>query len=158
LSQILAANTDFVRVSTLAAGRTTMVLLMALAAAAIITPAMLLLIPSFGIRGAAAATLVGGLARLVMEQHVARRSIRINLPWLRVAVMAGLAGACWVAGSLAAGSGALLVTVAIKSCLLISFPAIVWVLPLLTPDERGTARLLLTEALRMLRSPHASRV
>lgn len=141
-AQVISADTEFVRVGTMAAGRTMMVLLTAAGAVTVITPALAFLIPRFGIQGAAAAMLGGGLVRLFLEQRVARRSMKVELPWSRVWLMFALATSCWAAARYATASVGLGYGLVIKCGLLALFLLIPWWSPLLGAEERRITRIL----------------
>jgi O-antigen/teichoic acid export membrane protein len=150
VAQILTANSDFVRVSTMAAGRTKMVLVTALVAAVVITPALLILIPLFGGRGAATAIILGSLVRLFIDHRVARRSNPISLPWTRTALLAAVACGCWAVGSLGTASMSVFFALLAKAGLVAVFLVVGWGVPLMTREARQLATTLLAHALDLV--------
>ncbi len=99
---------------------------MAVVVAAVVNTVLnVLLIPTYGMMGAAWATLVAFLVQMVLQVGAAQRYYPIPYQWARLTKLLAIAGALYLA-SLAVPGLALPVAVAAKGLLLASFPALLW--------------------------------
>jgi len=133
---IVSANSEFVRVSILAAGRTRTTFVIALSVLCFVVPLFALMIPFFGVRGAAMAMLLGAVFRLAVEQHISGRLNAIKLPWRRAISMTALGATVWVCAKYShLFSGGFFVTILIKSCLVMVFLTVIRWLNLVNHSE-----------------------
>ena len=109
----------------------------------------LMLIPRYGMLGAAWGTLCGFLLQATIQVSVALRYYPIPYQWSRLAKLVGLAGAVYGASFFVGGSS-LAVAVASKVALLAAFPALLWVSGFFEEVEKERARHVGAGLLRWL--------
>lgn len=112
------------------------------------------LIPRYGMAGAAWATLAGFVVQTVIQVTVAMRFYPIPYQWSRLGRLAGAAGGLFLAGTLVPAAS-LPVAVAAKAGLLLSFPALLWVVRFYEPAELAHVRRIRTGLVRRLAASRA---
>jgi O-antigen/teichoic acid export membrane protein len=123
--------------------RTGLKLGVTVATAAVMLALYAALIPGWGGKGAALAT-VGGFAFLAVGTFlVSQRVFPVCYPWARLAGLAGLAGGLWLVGQ-AVPTGAW--GIIAKGGLLVAGPALAWGLGLIPAVEKQAARDMLRAA------------
>ncbi len=108
--------------------------------AGLITIGYLTLIPAFGAIGAAAATAIAFLGRLIWIERRAERLYPLAVPWPRAMGMVGLGTVAWALSFLAPEPIGL--SIAVKTLIFLAFTAALLVLPGLLPTEVQRALLL----------------
>jgi O-antigen/teichoic acid export membrane protein len=107
------------------------------------------LIGRFGMVGAAWATLLGFLIIAVGSYWFSQKALPLNLGMPRVLSGVLLAIGLYMIGWMEAAHSILFV-IALKVCLVLSFPALVWKLRVLSPDEMGTLESMRDRATTIL--------
>jgi O-antigen/teichoic acid export membrane protein len=122
----------------------------AVAVAAAVTIGLnFLLIPRYGMMGAAWGMLLGFIIQAAIQIFVALRYYPIPYQWTRLGRLVGLSGALYAA-SLLVPTSSLPVAVASKGCLLAAFPALLWVSGFFEEAEKERARQVGSGLLRRL--------
>jgi O-antigen/teichoic acid export membrane protein len=107
------------------------------------------LIPRFGMLGAAAGTLIGFTVQAAIQITVALRYYPIPYQWNRFARLFGLAGALYAA-SLFVGAASLPAAIASKLSLLAAFPVLLWLTGFFEQAEMERARQVRAGLVRRL--------
>lgn len=111
------------------------------AAAAVNVVLNVLLIPRFGIIGAAWATLAGFVTLIAIEMTVSLRFYPIPYQWDRFAKLAGVAATLYAAGMLVPSGGSTVAVAAEKAAILVAgFPVLLWLTRFFEPAELAHAR------------------
>jgi O-antigen/teichoic acid export membrane protein len=122
----------------------------AVAAAAIVNTVLnVLLIPRYGMLGAAWATFIGFAVQAVIQVTVALRYYPIPYQWARMGKLLGLAGVLYGAGFFV-GPASLPVAVATKACMVLSYPALLWLTGFFEEAEMARARQVRAGLLKRL--------
>jgi O-antigen/teichoic acid export membrane protein len=108
-----------------------------------------LLIPPYGMLGAAWATLIAFTVQTTILVTIALRYYPIPYQWARMARLLGAAGALYAA-SMFLPPSSVLVTVALKGTLVAGFPVLLWLLGFFEPTELEQARQLRGRILKRL--------
>jgi O-antigen/teichoic acid export membrane protein len=108
-----------------------------------------LFIPKYGMLGAAWATLIAFLVEMILLVSVALRYYPIPYQWSRMARLLLAAGGVYAASSFLPPASPVL-TVAIKACLLATFPVLLWLLRFFESTELRYAQQLATGVLRRM--------
>jgi len=94
-----------------------------------------LLIPRYGMLGAAWATLAAFVLQMTLLVYIALRYYPIPYQWGRMALLLGVAGALYLAGA-SLPSASMWTTLGLKCLLIGAFPALLWGLGFFQPEER----------------------
>ena len=106
-----------------------------------ITIAYLIMIPTMGILGAAWATVLGFLARLYWTDMKARQFYNMNLPWGSTLIILSLACTVYIAATWAPSS--ILLSVAMKTTLLLGFITALYISPIFKKEDKAAVISLL---------------
>jgi O-antigen/teichoic acid export membrane protein len=106
-----------------------------LIAAGVITAAYFVLIPAYGMHGAAWATVIGFVIRFYWTNRIATQLYDMRLPWLKVILTALLALAFYLLSFTLPHS--LLLSIFLRTILVILFIAVYFSLPILSRDEKN---------------------
>jgi O-antigen/teichoic acid export membrane protein len=142
LAYLLQAWTGYCNLGILVARRTGDISRGTVLAMLVITVGYVGLIPVFGPMGAAVATAVASAARLFYIHHRAKGYYDMELPWGNVGLLLAIAALTVVASTFA--PGALIPSIAVHALAMLAFIAAIILLPILPPDLRRLARLLVT--------------
>jgi O-antigen/teichoic acid export membrane protein len=110
-----------------------------IAAAAVNIGLNFLWIPTYGMMGAAWATLFGFLVQTVIQVIVSLRYFSVPYQWDRLGWLFGVAGLVYFASQLLP-AGSLAFTAAVKAVLLLAFPAGLWLVGFFEPAELEQVR------------------
>ncbi len=134
LAYILQSWTQFCNFGILLSERTIKIAHAEIIATIIITAAYFLLIPKFGIFGAAWATVIGFFTRFFWINHHAKITYDMKLPWKKILTIA-LPAILVFSLSLYIPDN-LLLSITLRSLLILFFILLFLVLPILTKDEK----------------------
>jgi O-antigen/teichoic acid export membrane protein len=110
-------------------------------AAACMTAGLFVLVPAFGIVGAALCAFLGRGSQLFWTERKARQYYDMQLPWRHAFVILGCAAAAVLAGEVAPDS--LLTSVLVRSLVFASYLLAIYCLPFWSADERAVFRAIM---------------
>ena len=134
ISVIVLALTNFNNFGILLKKKTGIIAVGTYINAFVITIGFVFFIPLFGLYGAASAIFLGGLFQLIWIEWSSNKLYDMQLPWSRVALMNITWMMCYAFSLLL--PEALLISVAGKSLIFISFIWLMFVLPILEKEEK----------------------
>ncbi len=135
VAYILQSWTTFCNFGILLKGNTLQITYGAIIAVIVITIAYITLIPSYGIHGAAWATLAGFLARFLWINYVATHAYNMMLPWHRVSLLGGWATLVFILSFLSPAD--VLSSILARIVLVFVFLAGLYLLPIYDRSTRG---------------------
>lgn len=135
LAYIIQGWTNYCRFGILLKGNTMQIAYASAITVIVITIAYVTLIPAFGAMGAAWATVIGFAVRLIWTDIKARKGYNMKLPWLKVLALLLVAIACYLVSFWIPDQ--LLVSIFLRSLLMIIFLVLLVTLPILSKHERG---------------------
>lgn len=113
--------------------RTGLKLAVSMATALVMVTLYVVLIPTWGSKGAALATLAGFAFLAVATFAVSQRVFPVRYPWPRLAGLVGLAGGLWLAAQVLPEGGW---SLAARVGLWLAAPALAWFVGLVAPQEK----------------------
>ena len=134
MARIVQAMSQFNNFGILVKGKTGIIAIGTYLNSIIITVAFLILIPLIGLRGAAVSTLIGFLLQLFWIEWRSKNLYNMDLPWRRVMALHLTWLACYLFSWLLPDS--LLLSIAGKFIIYISFVLLIFVLPILKKEEK----------------------
>ncbi len=132
---IIQAWTKYVNLGILINKKTMEIAYAEIVAVLAITAAYFLLIPTFGIYGAAWATVIGFAARFFWTNWKAKQYYDMELPWGKVGITAVLALLAFAFSLLVPES--VVISIALRSFIVLSFIMAFFTLPILPQDEKN---------------------
>jgi len=134
LAYIFQAWTKFCNLGILLSNKTMQIAYAEVIAAAVITAAYFSLIPKYGIYGAAWATVIGFVARFYWTNRKAKQLFDMELPWRKVSLASILTLFCFSLSLMIPED--ILISVALRSVLVIVFVVLFFSLPILSGNEK----------------------
>jgi O-antigen/teichoic acid export membrane protein len=135
LAYIFQAWSKFCSFGLLVHHKTMQIAYAELIAAGVITAAYFVLIPAYGMHGAAWATVIGFIVRFYWTNRKATQLYDMELPWIKVGLTGLIAVAVFLASFLAPDH--LVQSILVRTVLIISFIGVFFMLPIMSSSEKA---------------------
>ena len=150
LAYIFQAWGQFCNFGVLLSQKTSHIAVSEFVASLVITIAYLVLIPMYGIYGAAWATVVGFLVRFIWVNHNANKFYDMQLPWLRIALLLAIGTILFLLSLTASDS--ILISIPVKIILMAAFVGIIFYLPIMTEKDKQRVKSKILDRLPFKRA------